>query len=291
MKIAILDPRLHATGLKLLFPESDYYVTPHNNQYNLDKTPDYFYNTYGCYYREDIDSITPENYDILFIIYAIYDFKDKSRDDVQYHLGKIMNVMNQGIKQVFFFDNHDYFYDPSLECPYLRPDIWFKRNYSTTLVYNQLVKPFPFIIFGYICPLWKVLQWNYNSSEKIDRVLWGGAKTGNNPNRNQNYLTREIMIHSIENYLTNIYVSNQTYMEELSKSKFSLDLNGDGDPNIRTFEVLCSNSLLLQQHKEFVWPFENGDSFSEETIFKTPEEFFLKLKHLRENESLYIKSA
>ena len=66
-------------------------------------------------------------------------------------------------------------------------------------------------------------------------------------------------------------------------------MNGAGDPNIRTFEVLCSNSLLLQQHKEFVWPFENGDSFSEETIFKTPEEFFLKLKHLRENESLYIK--
>jgi hypothetical protein len=78
-------------------------------------------------------------------------------------------------------------------------------------------------------------------------------------------------------------------MEELARSKFCLDLNGLGDPNIRTFEVLCANSLLIQQYKNLVWPFDSGDAFSEETIFKTPEELIDKINALRSDDELYNK--
>ena len=77
MKIAILDPRIQAPGLTKLFPEADYFVVNHNGNYDLDKTPNRFSSTYGFDYREDLESITGDHYEALFIVYACHDFKDK----------------------------------------------------------------------------------------------------------------------------------------------------------------------------------------------------------------------
>jgi spore maturation protein CgeB len=78
-------------------------------------------------------------------------------------------------------------------------------------------------------------------------------------------------------------------VKEVAKSKFSLDINGNGDPNIRTFEILSTDSLLIQQWKYLVWGFENGENFSEETIYKTPEECLEKIQVLQRNPDLYKK--
>jgi hypothetical protein len=39
-----------------------------------------------------------------------------------------------------------------------------------------------------------------------------------------------------------------------------------------------------------VWPFEDGDGFSRETIFKTSDEFIEKLQQLRNDKDLYDRA-
>jgi hypothetical protein len=279
MRIAILDPRIQVPGLKCIFPEADYFITRDNkNGYDLNKTPDHFYGLYNFHYREDIEYVTDKNYDILMIVYCITDFNDKNRLDSQYHLNILLNKIDSNkFKKLIFINNNDDDADPFVECPYLKMDLCFQRNYSKMIQYHPSVIPFSFCIFGPICPLWKILNINYEVTEKIDRVLWAGAVYGN----------RIPIYNAVRHYLQSIQVPNHLYLEELSKSKFALDLDGCGHPNIKTLEILCANSLLVQQYKHINWGFDEGDAFSEETTFKTPEEFMANIDRLRADQDLY----
>ena len=75
-------------------------------------------------------------------------------------------------------------------------------------------------------------------------------------------------------------------MNYISNSKFSLDLLGAGNPNIRTFEILVSGSLLLQQNNDLVWPFL--EKFSDECYFEDGIEFNNNLNKLYNNPELYL---
>ena len=75
-------------------------------------------------------------------------------------------------------------------------------------------------------------------------------------------------------------------MNFMRNSKYGLDLLGAGNPNIRTFEILVSGSLLLQQKNDLVWPFP--EKFSEECYFETKDEFIENLNKLS-NEETYNK--
>lgn len=284
-KIAILDPRIQAPGLVTLFPKADYFIISHNGVYDLDKKPYKFYNDYQFNYREDIENINSSNYNILFLVYAVNDFAQKERADVQFHLEKILNILSKNkFEKLVVFANDDHERDPVLECPYINADVWFKRNYSKKIKYCENVVPFPFLIFGWVCPLWKLLHLNIIENEKLDRILWAGSVYGQ---VHADYLPRDYILESLLSYVTQKDIPENKFMQELAKSKFCLDLNGFGDPNKRTLEIMCTNSLLIQQYKHLVWPFEDEDAFSEETIFKTPEECFDKIEALRENNELY----
>ena len=74
-------------------------------------------------------------------------------------------------------------------------------------------------------------------------------------------------------------------MQELNKSRFSLDLNGVGEPNKRTFEILSQGSLMISEYDNLKWPFE--ETFSEETIFKDENEFINKINKLNSDGELY----
>jgi hypothetical protein len=290
MRLAILDPRIHAPGLTKLFPEADYFAIDFGDgRYDLDKTPDRFQQLYGFRYREDIMTITGGNYDALFIVYACLDFRDRKRADVQHHLIKILEVLSRSaISKVIGFSNDDSAFDPAVECPYLKADLWFKRNCQTTTKYSSNIRPFPFFMFGHICPLWRVLTETHTHAGKIDRVLWaGGICKKHDPNRNRDYLPRRDLFKKLRKYVTTVKLPNRQYLLEASRSKFTLDMNGEGDPNNRIFELLTTDSLIMQQFKHLVWPFDEGDGFSEETIYKTPEEFIAKLARLRADPNLY----
>ena len=101
-------------------------------------------------------------------------------------------------------------------------------------------------MFGPVCPLWRILTEEHTHPAKIDRVLWAGnTASGNSPHRNKDYLSRHSLFNSqIRSSITPVALSNQAYMHELSRSMFALDMNGEGDPNYRTFELLTTDALI-----------------------------------------------
>ena len=285
MRIAVIDGVNQDIGLNVLFPEADYYI----NNAEYDKS--FCMNVNNIIVRFDWSQINDKNYDFLFIVIALYDakpdtkfFKKNIYDILQREI-KIINENN--FKKVFIFDNYDYDYDPNEIVNNEKINLFFKRNYNKTKKYNNNVIPFPFIMFGDVSIIEKLTELNL-IQDRINRVFFTGALfTHNDPEINY-YRDRQTIYNKIRNYIYNPgYLSYNNFLIEINKSKFSLDLNGVGEPNKRTFEILSQGSLMISEYDNLKWPFE--ETFSEETIFKDENEFINKINKLNSDEELYKK--
>ena len=142
-------------------------------------------------------------------------------------------------------------------------------------------------MFGDVSIIEKLTELNL-IQDRINRVFFTGALfTHNDPEINY-YRDRQTIYNKIRNYIYNPgYLSYNNFLIEINKSKFSLDLNGVGEPNKRTFEILSQGSLMISEYDNLKWPFE--ETFSEETIFKDENEFINKINKLNSDEELYKK--
>jgi hypothetical protein len=295
MRIAIFDPRIQVPGLKLIFPEAEYYVTTFENKYNCDITPELFYSKYSFNYNENFLEILKHDYDILIIVYAFCDFKNFIHKDCRYHYDSIhMLVKYAKYKKLLCFANDDYDADPSEICKSIPATIWFKRNVQRNVTYANNVKPFPFMVFGYTCPLFTTLTKRYQSDYKYIRIMWAGALYNHQEpewgvSRDRDTIYDDIKKACLTENIPFIRLSMpyDEYIKEITKSMFCVDLNGVGDPNIRFFEILYSNTIALRQYNECIWPFEDGDDWPSETQFKTGEELVENVKNIMSNESIY----
>ena len=283
MRIAVIDGVNQDIGLNILFPEADYYI----NNTELDKSNNM--RSHNINPKYDWNQINDKNYDYLFIVISLYDAKPGTRffkpniyDILQREL-KIINENN--FKKVFIFDNYDYDYDPNEIIQNDKISLFFKRNYNKTKIYKNNVIPFPFIMFGDVSIIEKIEHIAY-SDFKYNRVFFtGGLFIHDDPQINY-YRDRKTIYNKINKYIYNPgYLNYNDFLQTVRTSKYSLDLNGVGDPNKRTFEILSQGSLMLSQFNELKWPFE--ESFSEETIFKDENEFVNNLSKLNANDELY----
>jgi hypothetical protein len=140
-------------------------------------------------------------------------------------------------------------------------------------------------MFGEVSLIEKI-EHTYYSAFKYNRVFFtGGLFIHDDPQINY-CRDRKTIYNKISNYIYNPgHLNYNDFLQTLRTSKYSLDLNGVGDPNKRTFEILSQGSLMLSQFNELKWPFE--ESFSEETIFKNETEFVNNLIKLNANDELY----
>lgn len=283
MRIAIIDGVNQDIGLNILFPEADYYI----NNTELDKSNNMKSNNIVTKY--DWTQINDKNYDYLFIIIALYDAKEdtkffkKNIYDILQREIKIINENN--FKKVFIFDNYDYDYDPNEIITNEKINLFFKRNYNKTKTYKNNVVPFPFIMFGEISIIEKLTELNLMQN-KINRVFFTGTLFIHNDPQINYYRDRQTIYNKIKNYIYNPgHLSYSNFLQELNKSRFSLDLNGVGEPNKRTFEILSQGSLMISEYDNLKWPFE--ETFSEETIFKDENEFINKINKLNSDGELY----
>ena len=295
MRIAIIDGINQDIGLNILFPDADYYIN------NVETNKLINMKSYNITPKYDWSHINDTNYDYLFIIISLYDakpgtifFKQNIYDILEREL-KIINENN--FKKIYIFDNYDYDYDPNEIINNEKVTLFFKRNYNKTKIYKNNVVPFPFIMFGEVSII-----------EKLDNIICNldnSYKTYKTPDtRKKVFFTGSLFVHKNEdiNYCRNrveIYVKLSKYiytpdklkyndfLREIKISKFCLDLNGVGDPNKRTFEILSQGSLMISEYNDLKWPFE--ETFSEETIFNSKEEFIQKFSHLVNDENLYMK--
>jgi hypothetical protein len=124
-------------------------------------------------------------------------------------------------------------------------------------------------------------------SRKMDRVFYTGGLYHHQSDEFGVNVDRFHIYNQIKNLITNPgYMHNNVFLNYISNSKFSLDLLGAGNPNIRTFEILISGSLLLQEKNDLIWPF--SEKFSEECYFKDGMEFNNNLYKLNHNPELYL---
>lgn len=284
MKIAIIDGVNQDIGLNILFPEADYFIQSLDNNINFNK--------YNILPKYNWDIINDKNYDYLFIIISLYDtrkdrkfFKQDIYDILQTQLS-IIN--NNNFKRVFIFDNYDYDYDPNEIVKNKKIDLFFKRNYNKEKKYQDNVIPFPFIMFGQTSIIEKIESKRLENDKRKNRIFFTGTLFTHIDNELNYIRNRKSIYKKIKKYLYNPGRLNyNSFLEEIYHSKFSLDLNGVGDPNMRTFEILSQGSLRISEYNELKWPFE--EEFSKETIFKDSDEFKRKIKNLKEDDNLYQK--
>jgi hypothetical protein len=285
MKIAVIDGVNQDIGLNILFPEADYFI----NNTELDKSNSMRkYNINPIY---NWSKINDTNYDYLFIVIALYDtkqgakfFKQNIYDILQREI-EIIN--NNNFKKVFIFDNYDYDYDPNEIVQNDKITMFFKRNYNKTKIYNTNVVPFPFIMFGDFSIIEKIDSPIF-SNDKINRIFFTGGLFVHYDEQLNYCRNRQTIYNEIKSIIYNpgsLYY--ESFLKELRHSKYSLDLNGVGDPNKRTFEILSQGSLKISEYNDLKWPFD--EEFSEETIFKNGKDFFQKIHLLENDNNLYKK--
>ena len=289
MKIAVVDGVNQDIGLNILFPEADYFI--HSTEVDKSKNM----NKYSIIPRTDIQNINDKNYDILFIIIALYDVKPGTRffkQNIKQILDKELEIINNNnFKKVFIFDNYDYDYDPNeiIKCDKI--DLFFKRNYNKQKIYNENVVPFPFIMFGEVSLIEKILEKKLNSEiEKKNRIFFTGTLFHHNDEQIGYVRDRKSIYSKIKKYIYNpgILPYNK-FLSEIRNSKYSLDLNGVGDPNKRTFEILSQGSLMISEYNDLKWPFEEDDEFNDELKFRDEKEFYKIMDKLNKNPDFYNK--
>jgi len=287
MKIAVIDGCNQDIGLNILFPEADYFI----HSIEVDKSKNM--NKYSIIPRTDIQNVNDKNYDILFIIIALYDAKPGTRfykQNIKQILDKELEIINNNnFKKVFIFDNYDYDYDPNeiIKCDKI--DLFFKRNYNKQKIYNENVVPFPFIMFGEVSLIEKILEKEINSErEKMNRIFFTGTLFIHNDEQLNYVRDRRSIYNKIQKYIYNPgRLHYNIFLSEIRNSKYSLDLNGVGEPNKRTFEILSQGSLMISEYNDLKWPFEEGDEFNHELKFKHEKEFYKIMDKLNKNPDFY----
>ena len=283
MRIAIFDIANQDIGLKLIFPESDYYV----GLVELDKSESY--KKYNISILQDYTKINDKNYDCVFIICSLYDiledtkfYKPNYRTIYSNFINNVLNKNN--FNYVCLFDNYDYDYDPSKIDITNKVNLYFKRNYNKNKSYNKNVYPYPFIMFGERSII-ETLDYNRDYfPNKNDRVFFAGT-IFNHIDEQYGVNRNRFIVHKLLRELDFDMLPYHDYMRKMSSYKYSLDLLGVGDPNKRTFEILASGSLRIAQRSNLKWPFQ--DEFCEETLFTTEDEFYEKINILRNNPEIY----
>ena len=289
MRIAILDNKNEDIGLKILFPEADYFYCSTTS----DRRDSYNY--YGFQPRLDTEHITDSNYDILFVIMPVrHILNDEiAVKDIRGNYENIIKpiIFNNNFKFLAFFDNEDYDVNPNKYIQH--PNIhFFKRNYDGKVHYEENVYPFPFIMFGKTSLIEKMdrqlVSKEQYLSKKINRVFYTGGLYHHKKDEFNVNVNRIEIYNQINQFITNPGpLNNDTFIEYMRTSKFSVDLLGAGNPNLRTFEILLSGSLLLQQKNDLVWIFP--ERFSDECYFTDGNEFYHNLQKLFSNEEIFNK--
>jgi hypothetical protein len=303
--IAIIDFRFHDIGLKILFPDADYFIlikeferTDLNLRYNVNPILHSESNNI-------FSTISNGSYDTLFVIAPLIDgmkiYNEQEKPFVEathlHTLNLISLIKQKKFRHICVFDNYDYDYDPNIifsEDPSFVKEnniIFFKRNYCEGKQYQANVFSFPYLIFGYQCNidmLGNHSNYNQNGMSKIPRLFFSGTLF-----RHEDSIYN--IIRDRRNFYGKLISKNKIYnpgqlphdvfMRELASSKYCLDLLGVGDPNIRTFEILSVGSLRIGQRSNLKWPF--SEDFCAETIFDDENDLCEKIKTLESNPELY----
>jgi len=304
----ILDPLTHAPHLKFLIPKSLYFTRPNNTLYPsghyLSDNFKQFFNFDFLEEEQIIKSSTTFNH--LFIILPVLSTEKKHQGDSSEAWIELYNLLynsliNKVSGKVIVFDNHGGDYEPTkyLSKFNFKYDIIFKRVYSkrNLINYKEKTYTYPFIMDTNNDPMYNLYnkQLIVTNSDKIKKCLWSGSLIDYHEewDDNNEHGDRRYMLNAILNINPHIVdqknIPYSLYLTTLSTYKYILDLRGTSRLNKRFYEILSTNTLLLAERLDVIFPFDEEDKFSEECFFSNATEFYNNYLKLENNPELYNK--
>jgi len=321
LKVAIIDVCNQDIGIKILFPEADYYIF--EKRVGNELICEQYKININILESEKISDIN-NKYDSLFVLVPMYNAIQYISNGKQNHeyLENITNyfsiitklINNNNFKNICFFLNCDLNYEPNMIFNHYQFNeesrkkiIFFKRNFGNNIKYESNVFSFPYLIFNnnnyniidsLINPRKSLNEIDKNDKKDNHLFFCGAIYTAQNSHdgiiRDRKMILEKIIdkFNELKNEKgVKVYIpckkSHFEYLNDLQKSKYCLDVIGAGDPNLRTFEILHCDSLLISQRTSLVWNF--SEPFSKETIFDDENDLYEKIQRLNEDDELYKK--
>jgi len=286
----IIDPYIHCPYLYYTLDKCEYTSPIVNN------TPRYyskesFKNKYDFCYTTNIDY--EKKYDICFIVFPLLDIDPRHEPTRHRSTFPFLKKLTQSIRadKIIIFDNHDYAYVPEKK---LLEDLKFnfilKRNFHCNFSYDNRIKPFHFLdCCGKIDSIFLLInrqKYKNITEEKNNKIWFSGSIYNHNDNIFNCYTSRKKIYKFIKKSKKIRFVSNMQhaeYLKNIGNYKYALSLMGCSSWGTRHFEILVQDTVLFSQRcdttpdpKNHVFPFEEGDSFSEFNFFDSYEDLIKK---------------
>jgi hypothetical protein len=306
----ILDPLTHAPHLKFLIPNSLYYTRDKTASYpNGHYSSKLFEETFKFNFIQEENLIDSKNiFKNIFIILPVLSTEKKHQGDQATVWIELFNLLfnrfvNKVTGKVIIFDNHDADYNPTdyLSKFNFKHDIIFKRTCSNRnkLRYQENIYTYPFIMCTINDPMYNLFntQLIKFNSNKINKIFWAGSLFKHDEEWDNNNISehcdRTIMLNSISSKTPNIVDINSVpyslFLSTISSYKYALDLRGASRLNKRLYEILTTDTLVFAERIDVIWPFDEGDKFSEECFFSDATELYNNYLKLENNNDLYKK--
>ena len=223
-------------------------------------------------------------------------------------INKFQNIYDDFINKIngkiIIIDNHGGDYEPSFYLTKFnfKYDIILKRTYSYRNKHRYLKNTFsyPFIMDTSNDPCFKLYNDDIITSfNKRNQIYFAGSLFDYNEewdNHNTcEHADRKKVVNNFVGKYSNILdfkrVPYNIFHETISNYKYALDVRGTSRLNKRLYEILSTNTLLLAEKIDVIWPFDEGDNFSEECFFEQGncDDLYRIYNDFENNDELYKK--
>lgn len=309
----IIDIMTMAPHLKYLIP-TNCYLTYTNDVFNHIWSGGETRETINSLYNIDIEAEnekiknTPYFENMFFVINTLSTEKTHQGPSNQLWIDLYKNIYEHFIDKIkgkiILIDNHGGDYEPSI---YLNKfnfkyDIILKRIYSNRNKdrYLKNTSSYPFIMDTNYDPCYKLYNNHIiKSTNKINKIFFAGSLFDYHEEWDNNntfeHADRTKIVNNFNGKYPNILdikrVPYNIFHKTISIYKYALDVRGTSRLNKRLYEILSTNTLLLAEKIDIVWPFENDDKFSDECFFEQGniDDFYRIYNNFEKNPELYKK--
>ncbi|NBO99151.1 MAG: hypothetical protein EBU90_03355 [Proteobacteria bacterium] len=227
----------------------------------------------------------------------MYDNKEDSRIPIKRYFTYLADIISKlKYNHIIFLDYHDRAVTSEGE-KWLSKNFpsysgIFKREYRRTHTYDysEKVFPFPFLMFGNTPKnsCWKLFEERTHGNRGVNECVWpGGGYVYTPPGKRDEWCGRQTLLDRIAPAIHFTTAQGESFFELFNTFKFWLHTNGSGHLCKRFYEGLSRDSLMMMESMDVVFPFDSGDFFAEECVFRYPKEFFYKLNILQNDDNEY----
>lgn len=307
----IIDLSLHAPNLKYIIKKSLYYGEEKGINFSSNHSNQDLISKFNIDLNEEKEKIIKLNkIDNLFFVMSVLSTEQKHQGNtyskfIEMYKSSYDKFYELVINKIILIDNHDYDYEPT---PYLHKfnfkyDIILKRVYSSNIQkYMNNIYSYPFIMCTSNDPMYKLFALEpiiKPIQDKINKIYFAGSLFKHYEKFDDNNIfenaDRVKIINNFKNKYPNILniknVPYDIFHNTISNHKYALDLRGASRLNKRLYEILSTNTLLLAERIDIIWPFEDGDSLSKECFFEqgNVDDLYRIYQDFENNPELYNK--